>query len=174
MHALTEMTRQLRQKKKAGNDSKGLVLANGGVLSYQHVVILSSSPREDNSPYPSVNPLVAGPLVDPAPQIEEEARGAAIIEVRFPLTRTICIEPHSLTDSTKTYTVEYARDGAPSRGHIVGRLASNNNRFLANHADEQTLRALSSMADEQIGRRGTVWTTEGGRNVFSIGEASKL
>ena len=79
-----------------------------------------------------------------------------------------------LADPMKTYTVEYARNGAPSRGHIVGRLASNNNRFLANHADEQTLRALSSITDEQIGRRGTLWTVEGGRNVFAIGEASKL
>jgi hypothetical protein len=70
--------------------------------------------------------------------------------------------------------VEYARDGAPSRGHIVGRLVSNNRRFLANHADEHTLRTLSSMTEEQIGKRGSVWTVEDGRNVFAFGEASKL
>jgi hypothetical protein len=82
MHALTEMTRQLRQKKKnAGVDSKGLILANGGVLTYQHVVILSSSPREDNSAYPSINPLSVHPFKDSAPLIEEEAKGAGIIEV---------------------------------------------------------------------------------------------
>jgi hypothetical protein len=82
MHALTEMTRQLRQSKKnAGVDGKGLILANGGVLSYQYVVILSSSPRKDNSPYPSVNPLSVQPVKDRAPPIEEEAKGAAVIEV---------------------------------------------------------------------------------------------
>jgi hypothetical protein len=53
-------------------------------------------------------------------------------------------------------------------------LISNNSRFLANHADGQTLRTLSSMTEEQIGKRGTVWTVEDGRNVFAFGEASKL
>jgi hypothetical protein len=88
MHALTEMTRQLRQRKKnTGVDSKGLVLANGGVLTYQHVVILSSSPREDNSTYPSINPLSVHLFKDLAPSLEEEAKGAAIIEVRSPNSR---------------------------------------------------------------------------------------
>jgi hypothetical protein len=88
MHALTEMTRQLRQRKNnAGFDGKGLILANGGVLTYQHVVILSSSPREDNSPYPSVNPLSVHPRKDVAPSIEEEAKGAAVIEVCLPELR---------------------------------------------------------------------------------------
>lgn len=81
---------------------------------------------------------------------------------------------HSLTNQTKTYTVEYARDGTPNRGHIVGRLTSNNHRFLANHADEHTLRTLSSMSEEQIGKRGRVWTADGGRNVFAAGEGPRL
>jgi hypothetical protein len=81
MHALTEMTRQLRQRKNTGIDSNGLVLANGGVMTYQHVVILSSQPRRDRTPYPSVNPLSTNPSKDPAPPIEEEAQGDAIIEV---------------------------------------------------------------------------------------------
>lgn len=51
---------------------------------------------------------------------------------------------------------------------------SNNHRFLANHADERTLLALSSMKEEQVGKRGTVWTVEGGRNVFALGESSRL
>lgn len=71
--------------------------------------------------------------------------------------------------------MEYARNGAPKRGHIVGRLASNNHRFIANHADEHTLLALSSMTEEQIGKKGKVWTVEGGRNVFAFeGEGAKL
>lgn len=81
MHAFTEMTRQLRQKKSSGIDSNGLVLANGGVMTYQHVVVLSSKPRKDGSSYPSANPLSSNPSKDPAPTIEEEAKGEAIIEV---------------------------------------------------------------------------------------------
>jgi len=84
MHALTEMTRQLRHRKRTGIDSKGLILANGGVLTYQHVVILSSLPRKDASPYPSTNSTSASASLESAPTIEEEAKGAAIIEVNFP------------------------------------------------------------------------------------------
>lgn len=68
----------------------------------------------------------------------------------------------------QTYTVEYARDNIPQRGHVVGRLLSNSHRFLANHADESTLRALSSMVEEPIGKRGRVWVAEDGRNVFAL------
>lgn len=81
MHAFTEMTRQLRQKKSTGVDSNGLILANGGVMTYQHVVILSSKPRKDRTSYPSANPLSSNSSKDPAPTIEEEAKGEAIIEV---------------------------------------------------------------------------------------------
>jgi hypothetical protein len=89
MHAFTEMTRQLRQRKSTGVDSNGLILANGGVMTYQHVVILSSRPKKDRSPYPSADPLSADPSKDPAPTIEEEAKGEAIIEVRL-LACSVC------------------------------------------------------------------------------------
>ena len=167
------MTRQLRQRKSTGVDSNGLILANGGVMTYQHVVILSSRPRKDGTSYPSGNPLSSSASTDPAPTIEEEAQGEAIIEVPF-LPCSYISSISILADNNQTYTVEYARDGTPSRGHIVGRLTSNDRRFLANHADERTLRILSSMSEEQIGKRGTVWVVEGGRNVFAIGEWSRL
>jgi hypothetical protein len=88
MHAFTEMTRQLRQRKSTGVDSNGLILANGGVMTYQHVVVLSSRPRKDETPYPSTNPLSVNPSRNPAPTIEEEAKGEAIIEVR-PLSSSL-------------------------------------------------------------------------------------
>ncbi|TVY85952.1 hypothetical protein LAWI1_G006898, partial [Lachnellula willkommii] len=53
MHALTEMVRVLR----SGKARTGLVLANGGVATYQHVVCLSSHARPSPSPYPTTNPL---------------------------------------------------------------------------------------------------------------------
>ena len=82
MHALTEMTRQLRSSKKKMKPTTGLILANGGVLTYQHVVCLSSHPRKDGSAYPSVNPLPAGPpRLEDAPRVQVEAEGVATIEV---------------------------------------------------------------------------------------------
>jgi hypothetical protein len=84
MHALTEMTRQLRCSRKKNKTTTGLILANGGVLTYQHVVCLSSSPKRDGSSYPSANPLPAGPPpLESSPAIEAEAEGLATIEVRL-------------------------------------------------------------------------------------------
>lgn len=74
----------------------------------------------------------------------------------------------------QTYTVDYHRNGNPVRGHIVGRLKSNGERFLANHADEQTLRELSSWDEEQVGKSGRVKSDGQGRNLFSFAEAAKL
>ncbi|KAJ6260116.1 LOW QUALITY PROTEIN: hypothetical protein Dda_4337 [Drechslerella dactyloides] len=131
MHAITEMTRQLRGGSKRKN---GLVLANGGVVTYQHVVCLSTQPRVDGSAYPD-NPLPK--VIDdvPVPQIDELAEGEAVIE---------------------TYTVSFDRAGRPETGYIVGRLSRSNARFIANHADERTLRALCSGVEEPIGKKGWV------------------
>ena len=64
-----------------GNGQNGLILANGGVLTYQHVICLSTQPRRDGSAYPDSNPLplyVMGLLVPP---ISAEAEGEAVAEV---------------------------------------------------------------------------------------------
>jgi acetyl-CoA acetyltransferase len=76
MHALTEMTRQLRQRK----GMKGLVLCNGGVLSYQYVVILSAELRASGN-YPLDNPLPAQITDVPAPELVFDADGEAVVEV---------------------------------------------------------------------------------------------
>ena len=77
MHSLTEMVRQLRK----GNGKNGLVLANGGVATYQHVVCLSTRPKADGSAYPQENPLPD--YVDdlPVPKVTTQAEGEAVIEV---------------------------------------------------------------------------------------------
>jgi acetyl-CoA acetyltransferase len=77
MHALTEMTRQLR----AGNGRKGLVLCNGGVLSYMHAVVLSSEPRAEGG-YP-VDEGLPAVLESDAPRVTTEPRGEAVVEVCF-------------------------------------------------------------------------------------------
>lgn len=72
------MVRQLRE----GKGQHGLVLGNGGVLTYQHVVCISSKPREDGAPYPSKDLLPK--LLDelPVPVVDAQAEGACRIEVR--------------------------------------------------------------------------------------------
>lgn len=145
------MTRQLR----AGKGKNGLVLANGGVATYQAVVCLSRSPRRDGLPYPDQNPLPEMITDVQTPTIAAQAEGDATIE---------------------TYTVEFNRDGSPSRGYVVGRLKKNGHRFISNHADESTLKQLCSWEIEPVGRSGKVKTAEDGRNLFSLGggEAAKL
>ena len=94
----------------------------------------------------------------PAPRIIEET-GSSPLEARI-----------------ETYTVEFDRSNKPSRGHVVGRLKRDDGRFLANHADEKTLKGLASWEQEPIGRSGWVWTVEESgprgevkrRNVFSF------
>jgi hypothetical protein len=77
MHALTDMVRHLRN----GNDKTGLILANGGVVTYQHVVCLSKTAPSRNKSYPEKNPLPEYVTDIPVPQIETSPEGPAIIEV---------------------------------------------------------------------------------------------
>ncbi|KAH7355297.1 hypothetical protein BKA65DRAFT_498097 [Rhexocercosporidium sp. MPI-PUGE-AT-0058] len=147
MHALTEMVRKMRK----GDAQRGLVLANGGMVTYQYVVCLSTQPRD--SPYPDRNPLPDLLNDDPAPEVDEKAEGEAVIE---------------------TYTVEFERDGTPLRGHIVGGLKSNQHRFLANHGDDSTLQQLSSFSKEPVGRTGWVTVGDDDRNLFTFTRGGKL
>jgi len=150
MHALTEMTRQLRD----GKGQKGLVLCNGGVLSYQYVVILSKEPRKERN-YPTENPLPPQITDVPAPELVFDPEGEAVVE---------------------TYTVEFNRDGSPLRGHIIGRLKNSNKRFLSNHGDESTLRQMASGAVEIVGKSGWVWQDgeKKGRSLFAFDKPARL
>lgn len=71
------MTRRLRE----GKGKTGLVLANGGWVTYQHVICLSRSPRSDGLPYPDANPLPKYVTDVFVPSIAEQADGDATIEV---------------------------------------------------------------------------------------------
>ncbi|KAH9873777.1 hypothetical protein IAQ61_004404 [Plenodomus lingam] len=150
MHALTAMTRALRESK----GKTGLVLCNGGVMSYQCAIVLSNEPRKEGG-YPLVNPLPEQITDVGVPELAVKAEGDAIVE---------------------TYTVEFERDGSPLRGHIVGRLKSDGKRFLANHGDENTLRQMASGASEIVGKTGWVWQDKEkeGRGLFSFDKPSRL
>ena len=73
------MTRRLRQ----GKGQHGLVLANGGVVTYQHAICLSSRPRRDGSPYPDTNPLPEVITDVAVPVVDDWAEGEAVVEVSF-------------------------------------------------------------------------------------------
>jgi hypothetical protein len=76
-HSVANVVRALR----AGRGQKGLVLANGGVITYQHAVVLSKTRRQDGGSYPPRATLP--PIVKdvPCPPIVDEANGLATIEV---------------------------------------------------------------------------------------------
>lgn len=71
------MTRQVR----SGKVRNGLVLANGGVLSYQHAICLSSRPRKPGSPYPDSRTDSDSVVDGSAPVVVVVAEGKANIEV---------------------------------------------------------------------------------------------
>lgn len=73
------MVRQLRK----GNGQYGLVLANGGVITYQHAVCLSSLPRR--SAYPDLNPFPTLTADVSVPIVDAQAEGEAVIEVSMSL-----------------------------------------------------------------------------------------
>ncbi|KAL6914781.1 hypothetical protein FSST1_012541 [Fusarium sambucinum] len=147
LHAIVEMVRVIR----SGKHQNGLVLANGGVLSWQHALCLSAQPKRNCSPYQAQRLLDNG-QTSQGPTFTPEAQGEAIIE---------------------TYTVDHDRSG-PKLGHIVGRLIETGERFIANHGDEMTLSALVSTFTEPIGMKGFVKVGSDGRNLFIVDPPAKL
>jgi hypothetical protein len=73
------MTRQLRR----GRGKHGLILANGGVMTYQHVLLLSTTRRRGGSPYPPTETLPEVITDVPVPKIEASIQGEqdAVVEV---------------------------------------------------------------------------------------------
>lgn len=74
------MVRELRKRK----GDYGLVLANGGVLTYQHAICLGTQLRRVGSAYPEGNPLPRYVTDIPIPPVTTQAEGEAIVEVRLP------------------------------------------------------------------------------------------
>ncbi|KAJ5823879.1 hypothetical protein N7447_006219 [Penicillium robsamsonii] len=135
MHAVAEMVRQLRKLGGLPKPSNGLILANGGILTTENTICLSTHARRGSGWYPTRDNNQIPPSSQLAPPISIHAEGEAIVE---------------------TYTVEYDRENHPRLGHIVCRLMNNGHRIIANHGDIPTLEQLSSWDTEPIGRVGFV------------------
>ena len=95
------MVRHLRR----GQGKNGLVLANGGTVTYQHVICLSSQPRKDGSPYPIKNPLPDNLESESHPVVDTNGEGEVSIEVSTPISLplfTFCC-PYDLLTSSDIY-----------------------------------------------------------------------
>ncbi|KAF7895832.1 uncharacterized protein EAF01_009794 [Botrytis porri] len=171
LHAITEMTRQLRNRRDQVSNRKnavvsnGLILANGGVLTYQHVVCLSTQPRNDGKEYQDGNPCPN--MVQSVTSNDENGLEVVGLEgvKKGPLEGTI-----------ETYTVHFSRKNDPQLGFVIGRLKQTGRRSLANVADNKTLRSLVKEREEEIiGKKGWIWKEEDGkRNLFGFERVANL
>jgi acetyl-CoA C-acetyltransferase len=126
LHAVAAMAERLR----AWPGARGLTTGNGWYLSKHAASVWASAPPRGAVGAPLEAPVVVGPA--PLP-LREDARGAATLDA---------------------WTVSHARDGAPERGIVVGRLASGE-RFVANTPGERGFLEAFEAA-EQVGRAGSV------------------
>lgn len=126
------------ERVQAGSADTALVTGNGWYLTKHSAAILAREPGTD-APTAATNEALITDWTDAAVELDKAPDGAAHVE---------------------TYTIGHERDGTPSQGLIVGRLASTNARFLANTpADPALLAELE--AKEVIGTKGSVKTVDG-------------
>ncbi|MBW2267439.1 MAG: acetyl-CoA acetyltransferase [Deltaproteobacteria bacterium] len=138
MHSLAAMAGVLRERSGA----KGLVTGNGYYLT-KHSASLWGCEPGGRALHPELPARVDEQAALQLIEVVESAEGAATVD---------------------TFTVNYDRESAPSRGIVIGRTADGR-RFVANTpSDRETLEEF--VASEAIGRRGEV-RTEGDLNVFT-------
>lgn len=80
--AIAEMVRQLRMRHHGRSPARGLILANGGTLTCENAICLSTEPRESHTVYPLLD-ILPDTSIEQPPQVEAEAEGEAVIEVCF-------------------------------------------------------------------------------------------
>jgi len=130
-HAVCCMVERLR-----GEARTGLLFANGGFATENHTIVLTRTPQPAGTfPQDYDFKAEADAARGPAPELAEEYEGPGTIE---------------------TYTVLYARDGAPLHGVIVAR-NPDGARFLAKvpPEDEATIAFLTDGAAEPVGTAGS-------------------
>lgn len=78
--AVAEMVRRLRKLHGNAGPSNGLLLANGGVLTTENAICVSTHPRKASDPYPRED-MVLSRSVQLAPSIAMDVQGEVVIEV---------------------------------------------------------------------------------------------
>lgn len=151
MHAIASMVELLREKKQKGStDAKGLVIANGGVLS-KHAMGIYGVTAPDK-PYVGFDKKPLQQAVHQQAQIEwqSDANGECFLEA-------------------------WSLDNRPQAGHaaiVIGRLLSNEKRFVGRVAkgDQQTMAVLAKDVTVKQGAgylQGLV-SSNNGSNYFSL------
>jgi acetyl-CoA C-acetyltransferase len=137
-HAIAETVARLRR----APGTYGLITANGGLLTKHAAGLYSTKPL--TRPWSKPDASAAQREIDALPLVPtvKQANGEAAIE---------------------TYTVVHGRKG-PENGVIVGRLRTDNSRFVANVPPDPAVFATLEEVDS-IGRPGTVSHVDG-RNIF--------
>ena len=79
---MAEMVRRLRQLHGRRAASNGLVLGNGGVLTTENTICLSTQPDKSHKPYP-LDDRIPARVVAPPITSEVTEEEAAVIEVRI-------------------------------------------------------------------------------------------
>ena len=139
-HSIAEMMTVVRARPSAF----GMVTANGNYLTKHSAGLYSTMPVE--GPWRREDPKKLQAELDSGPR------------------RRVDTTPVG-TGSIETYCVAYGKD-APERAHVIGRLDSSGDRFVATAPEEPGVLA-EMVAREQLGRRVTV-ADRGGRNVFTF------
>ena len=136
-HAVACMVETLRE-----TGGRGLLFANGGYATHNHTILLSAEPTEAQFPQDFDYQAEADALRGEIPPLDEAYCGPAAIE---------------------TYTVHYARDGAPRLGTVVARTPAGARTLVSvPPEDKATLDLLTSGAHEPVGSAGTILAGETG------------
>ncbi|MGM0585120.1 MAG: acetyl-CoA acetyltransferase [Pseudomonadota bacterium] len=140
-HAIACMTERLR-----GGDGRGLLYANGGIVTTNHGIVLSGAPLPgaDSPRDPDVQ-AEADAVREPAPATDLDHLGPARIE---------------------TYAVHYDREGAPRGGAVLARTPAGA-RTIAHvpATDAELVAFLTDGRSEPVGAPGRVIEADG-RRVF--------
>ncbi len=126
LHAVAAMVKRLRVRR----GSVGLVSGNGWYLTKHSFGVYRSAPPAE--PWARRDPACDQAVIDAqsSPRLRPEAAGEGTIE---------------------TFTVVFSREG-PERGIVIGRLAADGTRFLANTAPGDRAACERLMHEESIGR----------------------
>ncbi|HEY9546756.1 MAG TPA: enoyl-CoA hydratase-related protein [Solimonas sp.] len=148
-HAVCAMVRILR----AAPQDIGLLYGQGGYVNKHHTLVLSHQPPAASLALDYSVQDVADRARDAVPALVDDYRGPATIE---------------------TYTILYARDGAPLHGIVVARTPDQQRVMAKVMADDETsMAALLSTERNAIGTNGQVRIDTFGLPVWETGDAPR-
>jgi len=143
-HACCAMVRALRKE----NTANGLLYGQGGVMTKNHALILSSASNGNTLSEDYSVQETAQMLSTPPPKVLTEYEGEAIIE---------------------TYSAYYGRDNEPVKGIVIARNKTGE-RIIAEvpYDDEEAILALTDYENNAIGTHGNVRIDSSGRLIWGL------